>query len=213
MLEALARSTNDDDRSTTRLWWTVCMGARIAECKQSYTAWKQQAAASLPTQLRPEHTEAAVSLPGFEPLAQCIPDRASAVNVDAGAMLDRVEAAGKQQAANAEWSRAVGDVEPLRHRLQESFLQQRSEPSFLQRALSRRAADGVALAPSAGEMELDELRVCQVWMYCNTRWRRDSDWLGVRTDAGNGSPELTEPPPPHPTERPETRPHLEGLVF
>ena len=39
------------------------------------------------------------------------------------------------------------------------------------------------------------------------------DWLGVRTDAGNGSPELTEPPPPHPTERPEARPHLEGLVF
>jgi hypothetical protein len=165
MLEALARATNDDDRATTRLWWTVCMGNRLTECKQSYAAWKSQAAASLPTQLRPEHTEAAVGLPGFEPLGQCVLDCAAAVNVDAGAMLDRVEAVGKRQSANAEWSRAVNDVEPMRHRLQQSFLQPRSEPSLLQRALSRRPADGVALAPSAGQMELDELRVCQVWMY------------------------------------------------
>lgn len=166
MLEALARTSGDEGRAAARAWWVICMGSRVAECKGAYGAWRAQAEGSLPTQLKTEHTEAAIGLPAFEPLAQCILDRAAAVGVDAGAMLDRVEAAGEQTLKSAEWTRAVQEVEPLRSRLQQGFLRgSQAEPSLFRRAISRVKSDEVVLASSAGEMGIDELRVCQVWMY------------------------------------------------
>ena len=166
MLEALARTSDVEGRAAARAWWVICMGSRVAECKGAYAAWRAQAEGALPTQLKTEHTEAAISLPGFEPLAQCIIERAAAIGVDAGAMLDRVEVAGERTLASAEWSRAVQEVEPMRSRLQQGFLRgSQAEPSFLRRAMARLRSDEVVLASSAGEMGIDELRVCQVWMY------------------------------------------------
>ena len=137
------------------------MGARVAECKDSYVEWKEQAAQSLPGQLTPEHTRAVIELPGFETLGRCILSAGQAVGIDPGVTLDTVEAHG----ASSEWSRAVGEVEPLRQRLQTTFLADK-QSSFIRRAFaSRDKAKNVALAPSAGEMGVDELRVCQVWMY------------------------------------------------
>ena len=121
----------------------------------------------LPGQLKPEHTVAAVSLTTFEPMARCLVDHADSLGFDAGAMLNRVEAAGEQNAASAEWARAVREVEPLRTKLQTHFLSQegRESQSFLQRAIAGSKAKKPALARSAGEMDIDEVRVCQVWVY------------------------------------------------
>ena len=90
-------------------------------------------------------------------MAQCLIDRGAASGIDVGQLLDRVEAAGP-------WTRAATEVEPLRHQLQHSFLLGRrdtKESNFVRRALARgggRSADA-RLAPSAAEMDIDELRV------------------------------------------------------
>lgn len=149
MLEALAKATSEHGRMSARTWWVLCMGSRLGACKESYGQWRAEASKRLPKQLKPEHTEQALGLPGFEPLAQCVLGSGEAVRVDAGAMLDRIES--RAGAAHA-WTRAVEEVEPLRQKLQLSFLK----------------ADGAVetrLAATAGEMDIDELRVCQVWMY------------------------------------------------
>lgn len=162
-LEALARATDDNGRATARAWWVICMGNRVAECKGAYAEWKEQAAEVLPRQLTAEHTEEAIKLPGFETLGRCILSAGAAVGVDPAVTLNTVEAHG----ARTEWVRAVGEVEPLRQRLQQNFLASKKPPSFLQRAFARGDASkkDVPLAASAGEMQIDELRVCQVWMY------------------------------------------------
>ena len=71
ILEALAKAGDEDGRLAARTWWVLCMGSRIAECKQPHSEWKAEAADALPSrQLTSEHTEAAVRLPAFEPLAR-----------------------------------------------------------------------------------------------------------------------------------------------
>ena len=145
-LEALGRAQDEGSRLATRAWWVICMGSNVQECKGAFGSWKAEAAHELPRQLRASDTEAAVGLPGWPPLAQCVLDRGRSVGVEVGQTLEVVEAEGVKQQAGAEWQRAVGEVEPLRSRLQHSFLKSR-------------------LAPTRGAMELDELRVCQVWLY------------------------------------------------
>lgn len=168
ILEALAKASDDDGRAAARMWWVACMGAQLNACRSKHNEWKEQAAAELPKQLQAEHTERAVMLPGFEPLAQCILDRGAAIGVNPAVTLDHVENEGGRQFAASDWKRAVGEVEPLRRNLQLGFLRRANEQGFLRRSI-RRASDGgkgqVSLAPSAAEMDVDELRVCQVWMY------------------------------------------------
>jgi hypothetical protein len=161
ILEALAKASDDKGQAAARAWWTICMSSRLDECKGLYGEWKGQAAAALPTkQLTAEHTEDAIRLPGFEPMAQCLIDTGAAVGVDPAATLEHVEAEGIRMQAATEWARAVREVSPLRTRLQESFLSTKTRAGFFSAAKSR-----VTLAPSAGEMGIDELRTCQVWMY------------------------------------------------
>ena len=150
MLEALAKATTDNGRMAARTWWVLCMGSKLDQCRDQYGQWRSEAAAQLPSQLKAEDTPRALGLPAFEPLAQCILASGEAVRVDAGAMLDRIES---KSAAKHNWDHAVSEVEPLRYKLQQSFLRRDG------------AVGNVRLAPSAGEMDVDELRVCQVWMY------------------------------------------------
>lgn len=144
-LETLARASDDSGRLAARSWWVTCMGNRVAECKSAYSEWRAQAAAALPSQLTVEHTSAAVGLAGFEPMARCVMDRGAAVGVQVDRTLDTVEAAGEQQQAAAVYGTAVSEVEGFRSRLHRSFLKG-------------------GLAPKAGDMGIDELRICQIWM-------------------------------------------------
>ena len=145
-LEALARAGDEELRLATRAWWVVCMGGRVPECKSVHATWKSEASAGVRQQLRPSDTEAVVSLASWPPLAQCVLDCGRAVGVEVSHTLAVVEAEGIKQQAGAEWQRAVAEVAPLRSRLQQELLQNR-------------------LAPSRDAMEVDELRVCQVWTY------------------------------------------------
>jgi hypothetical protein len=113
ILEALAKASDDDGRAAARMWWVACMGAQLNACRSKHNEWKEQAAAELPKQLQAEHTERAVMLPGFEPLAQCILDRGAAIGVNPAVTLDHVENEGGRQFAASDWKRAVGEVEPL----------------------------------------------------------------------------------------------------
>lgn len=163
ILTTLAQASDEDGRLAARTWWVICMASRAKECKADYDRWRAEAAQQLPGQLTAEHTDAAVTMPGFEPMAQCLIDRGAASGIDVGQLLDRVEAAGP-------WTRAATEVEPLRHQLQHSFLLGRrdtKESNFVRRAFARGGGRSASarLAPSAAEMDIDELRVCQVWMY------------------------------------------------
>jgi len=175
ILEALVKSTDDQGRASARAWWVVCMGSKLKQCQEPYAEWKAQAASSLPGQLTAQHTEQAIGLPGFEPLARCIINRGEAIGVDPAVTLDTVEQEGVRTMAATEWSRAVREVEPLRQRLQQGFLQKANEQGYLRRTLRRATASvkgsstagtgPVKLAAKATDMDIDELRVCQVWMY------------------------------------------------
>lgn len=145
-LEALAAASDESGRLAARAWWVVCMGKQCAGCELPYRAWREDAAQALPSQLTAEHTEAAIALPSWSPLAQCVIDHGRAVGVEVSRTLDAVEKAGVERQAHGEWSRAVAEVAPLRARLQKQFLP-------------------AGLARSTGAMDIDELRVCQVWMY------------------------------------------------
>ena len=145
-LEALARAGDEELRLATRAWWVVCMGGRVPECKSAHVTWKSEASAGVRQQLRPSDTEAAVSLASWPPLAQCVLDCGRAAGVEVSRTLAVVEAEGIKQQAGAEWQRAVAEGAPLRSRLQQELLQNR-------------------LSPSRDAMEVDELRVCQVWTY------------------------------------------------
>ena len=163
MLETLARATDDDGRATARLWWTICMASKVDQCKGPYGEWKAEANAALPKQITSEHTRDAVSLSAFEPMAQCLLNAGAAVGVDPGVTLDTVENYAVKAAANNEWSRAINDVEALRTKLQQNFLAKKPSLHRIWSGLLG-PAEGT-LAKSAGEMQIDELRVCQVWMY------------------------------------------------
>lgn len=64
MLTTLAKAKDPDAQTTVRTWWVLCMGSHLAECKSSATDFKDAAARqSLPQNLRPEDTRAAVRLP------------------------------------------------------------------------------------------------------------------------------------------------------
>jgi hypothetical protein len=141
------------------------MGSRVTECKGTYSVWKEQASAALPVQLKTEHTEQANRLPGFEPMARCIAERGVELGIDPKALLDKVEREGGRVLAAAEWSTAVGEVAPLRRKLQEAFLKRGERMSLLQRAVARGKADEVGLAPSAAQMDMAEVKVCQVYIY------------------------------------------------
>jgi len=146
-LEALLRAPGEGERLAARAWWVACMGGRCTECQGLHAAWKAQAASALPKRLTPEHTETAVALPGWGPMAECVVNAGLQVGVSVHTTLDRVEAAGlDRQDAAAEWTRATSEVTGLRSQLQQKFLKGR-------------------LAPSMGEIGIDELRVIQVWMY------------------------------------------------
>ena len=122
------------------------MANQCGDCKEDYDEWKSQAAASLPSQLTAAHTETAVGLPGWQPMAQCVVDAGRRVGIEISNALDHVETKGLDMQERAGWDRAVTEVEPMRTQLQRSFLPK-------------------GLAASAGEMGIDELRVCQLWMY------------------------------------------------
>ena len=145
-LEALGRAGDEELRLATRAWWVVCMGGRVQECKSTHATWKSEASHELGEQLRPSDTEAAVSLASWPPLAQCVLDCGRAVGVDVSRTLAAVEEEGIKQQAGAKWHRAVAEGGPLRSRLQQELLKNR-------------------LAPSRAAMEVDELRVCQIWTY------------------------------------------------
>jgi len=100
----------------------------------------------LPTKLTADHTVAAVQLASFDPMAQCVIDSGRAVGADVMQTLDHVEKVGMQRQGSAEWGRATKEVAPLRKSLQKRFLQH-------------------GLAESATTMDIDELRVCQIWMF------------------------------------------------
>jgi hypothetical protein len=155
---------------SARSWWVMCMASRLDECRATFGAWKAQAArAGLPDQLQPLHTHTAVSLAEFEPMARCVVQYGERIGVDPNAMLTSIEMASEQQSAGAAWARAVGEVEPLRAELQQSFLrkgdQQRRAGASLARRMFAGGSDEVELAPTAEQMGADEVLMCQVWMY------------------------------------------------
>mmetsp|Transcript_8212 Transcript_8212/g.26052 ORF Transcript_8212/g.26052 Transcript_8212/m.26052 type:complete len:244 (+) Transcript_8212:84-815(+) len=152
-LEALARASDEDGRLAARTWWVTCMGSHL--CRAEYSEWRAEAAEQLPSQLTAAHTAVAVGLAGFEPMARCVLACGEAVGVQPDKTLDHVEAAGARQQAEGEWQRATAEVEPLRQKLQDTFL---SRTSWLGRRKP-------ALAASASEMGIDEVRVCQVYVY------------------------------------------------
>lgn len=167
MLGVLNNTRGDyDGEVAARAWWTVCMGARLQECRKAHDTWKQQVEdAALPNTLTVAQTQQAVALPAFEPLARCVTLRSMEVGVEPGPLLDRMQAQSKLGAIT-EWSRAVRDVVPLRERLQAMLPMARvARLSWLQRAVGSRAQAPAGLAPSAAEMDIDEVRLCQVWMY------------------------------------------------
>jgi hypothetical protein len=145
-LESLMRADDEGGRLAARAAWVRCMGSQVYGCKDSYAHWKAEAAGhGIEGEMKREHTEAAVALPGWAPLAQCVIDHGQQAGVEPTRTLAAVEAAGVQRQAQVELSRAVGEVEPLRNRLQRRFLPH---------------------GPAApGAMGIDELRVSQVWLY------------------------------------------------
>lgn len=138
-----------------RTWWVACMGSNLERCKESYQTWRSQAAEVLPGQLTAAHTETAIGLSGFEPMGRCVISCGEAVGVQPDRTLDHVEAAGLKQQAENEWRRATAEVEPLRRTLQTTFL--KGSGIF--------SSGKPALAPRTADMTIDELRVCQVWMF------------------------------------------------
>jgi len=79
-------------------------------------------------------------------MAQCVLERGREIGVQAEQTLQAVEQAGMKQQAASEWPRAVREAAPLQAKLVTKFL-----------------PDGIAA--SFEHMGVDELRVCQVWMY------------------------------------------------
>ena len=67
--------------------------------------------------------------------------------------------------AAAEWAQAVREVAPLRTQLQQMLPAARRERLPWLRRVASREADRATLAPAAEQMDADELRLCQVWMY------------------------------------------------
>lgn len=144
------------------------MGSHLTDCKKQVGSWKEQAAThGLPDSLKPEHTHAAVSLPTFEPLAKCVTLRSMEVGVEPGKILDRMQGQGGEvgrKRAKAEWAQATKDVDPLKAKLQTMIPAARKERMpWLRRVIS--SDRGVTLAPSAAAMDIDEARLCQIWMY------------------------------------------------
>ena len=86
-----------------------------------------------------------------QPAGQTAAERARAPSRD----IENAPRAGARQQAEGEWQRATAEVEPLRQKLQDTFL---SRTSWLGRRKP-------ALAASASEMGIDEVRVCQVYVY------------------------------------------------
>ena len=145
-LEALARAQDEPGRLAARTWWVVCMANQCGRCKDPYDEWRSQAAATLPSQLTAEHTESVVSLPGWKTMAQCVVDSGRRVGIEVANTLNHVERKGMEMQDCVAWDTAVAEVEPMRAQLQRTYLSH-------------------GLARSAGAMDIDELRVCQLWMY------------------------------------------------
>jgi len=145
-LLSLANADNEGDRLGARAWWVVCMAVRCGGCTEEYKKWKGE----LPTpQLRVEDTQAAVSLPSFNPMAECVIREGREVGVEVSQTLDTTEAFGqKMQGEHAQraWGTAVGGIEPARRDLISKFL-----PN--------------GPAPQRQQMSINELRVCQIWLY------------------------------------------------
>ena len=169
-LETLARASDESGRLAARCWWVTCMASQCDECRKEYTDWREQARAALPGQLTAEHTETAVGLPGWDPMATCLMSLGRRAGVEIGRTLEHVEAEGARIQAQSAWRTAVAEVAPLREGLVSKFLPDRP------------------LAQTAGQMDIDELRVCQVWMYgigsrlvaCQERAQSFSTTAGMR---------------------------------
>lgn len=171
-LEALAQSTGYEGQMAARTWWVACMGTTVAECKQQHMSWAREAQAALPAKVTAAHALPLSRLPAFDSLARCIVDAGAKAEFDVATALDSVVQSSTMLHAAA-WARAVGEVAPLRGKLQEGFLPRptpSAEPSLLSRAVAAMdEAAGAHLAPSAAEMSIDEVRGCQVWMYAIAR--------------------------------------------
>ena len=169
-LKALAGATNLQGRMTARSWWVICMADSLDECNSTLRKWKAEAAgAGIPDHLTTQHTYDAVSLPGFEKLARCVTKRGEAAGVDSKALLHHIEMGIDHHPSAGVWSQAVAEAEPLRASLMQSFLmrgdQERRASANGRPFYSNGDREDVVLAASAGEMGVDELLLCQVWMY------------------------------------------------
>jgi hypothetical protein len=165
ILNMLGKTGDADAQTTVRTWWVLCMGSRLMECRAAVSSWKEQAQQQgLPESLQPEHTRAAVALPAFEPLAKCVTLRSMEIGVEPSKLLDDIQ--GNRKQAQAEWIRAVDDVGPLKVSLQSELLPAArvEKLTWLQRRTAQADRAG-ALAPSPAAMDIDEARLCQVWLY------------------------------------------------
>ena len=142
------------------------MAGTLPRCRALYDAWRAQAASALPAQLTAQHTEAAVALPGWAAMEKCVVEQGRAVGVEPAQTLAHVERAGP-------WIRAVDTVNPLREKLQRSFL-----------------PGGVA--KTQDEMGIDELRVAQVYVYGLAQHLADcrAHATGVARSAGLSNPDM-----------------------
>lgn len=170
ILNTLGKTGDADAQTTVRTWWVLCMGARLIDCRAAANSWKAQAQSQgIPDSLLPEHTRAVVALPTFEPLAKCVTLRSMEIGVEPSTLLDNIQ--GNKRQAQVEWMRAVDEVGPLKVKLQTELLPaaRKEKMSWLQRKLApAQGAEGDragALAPSTAAMDVDEARVCQVWLY------------------------------------------------
>ena len=119
--------------------------------------------------MRASSSRAAVALPAFEPLAKCVTLRSMEVGIEPSKLLDNLQ--GNKKQAQAEWMHAVDEVGPLKVKLQTQLLPaaRKEKMTWLQRRMAPpHGAEGDragALAPSAAAMDIDEARVCQVWLF------------------------------------------------
>ena len=166
VLEQLAKADTEAERLAARSWWTIGMAGTLPRCRALYDAWRAQAASALPAQLTAQHTEAAVALPGWAAMEKCVVEHGRAVGVEPAQTLAHVERAGP-------WIRAVDTVNPLREKLQRSFL-----------------PGGVA--KTQDEMGIDELRVAQVYVYGLAQHLADcrAHATGFARSAGLSNPDM-----------------------
>jgi len=165
-LEVLAQAGDEESRLAARAWWVICIASRCGErCAAPVEAFREQAASfGVPSKLEVKDTQQVVQLAAWPALERCVLEQGREAGVAVEDTLEHVEQVGvrqqalqRQQAGVEEWARARADVEVMRKNLQTSFLIEK----------------GIPISTSAANMGVDELRVCQVYMYgLGSRLRR-----------------------------------------